>query len=946
MNETTSRPVRVLLEEGLPVDWPREIAADGRLGIHVYEANAETRDRLAQLFPDALESGVSPASPTLVRAFKEGALNPLASSLAAVLGIPESRIRVDRLVVSRDAKIPSTLVERLEGSWREPAIEDLSVVEFSAWENLRAARPRPPVREDDSFSTPRFEEIGLEFSPDEARALAEGAARRGRPFTRAELELFAQTWSEHCKHKIFGADITTRDTRLERTPGLFKTHIRAPSVEVLERKAGLALSIFVDNAGVLSLYDETGQDTDWAFCLKMETHNSPSAISPYGGASTGLVGVHRDILGTGLGALPIANWDVLCFEEPEHGRARPAKALPPDVIRRGVLKGIEDGGNQSGIPTVQGSIVFHPDYAVKPLVYAGSVGLLPKRFVAKRPRPGLKLYCFGGATGADGLRGAVMSSRDLRGADFGGSAVQVANAFVQRRMTDFLIEARDAGFIDVVTDNGAGGLASSVGEMATLAERPGARIDVTNLRLKFEGLLGWERLVSESQERMTVATSQPEKLEALAQEWKVEFDRLGELTDTGRFEVFYQGRPLVDLPLELLHEACPKLRLESSWTRARESAALANEGPAAEREVRLLEDFPRLLASVHGCSREEVVRRFDHEVQGRTLRKPFGGRTQRSPQDGAVIEIPEAGRAAVVLGHGLAPWRTDIVENTLHSFDEALRSAVLGGADLKRAGGLDNFSWSDPIPSAKNPEGERRLWRLVRCCETLASLVRGFEMPLVSGKDSMKNNSADFAAPQTLVVSVGASARSRTLAPAGFFSRANDVLFMMRPLRASLRDSLWERALDARAPASLRGPHLRADDLAGEERELASLVEQLRERHSTMSDAVAGGLLRSAKDISEGGLLAACFEMSLGRGLGIFFERDLGDTMLWLGEGFGGYVFGVDPHLAGRVERLPGVERLGVVVNVPQLRFKNGESLDIVELRDAYVRRGEEGFFA
>jgi phosphoribosylformylglycinamidine synthase len=290
----------------------------------------------------------------------------------------------------------------------------------------------------------------------------------------------------------------------------------------------------------------------------METHNSPSAISPYGGASTGVVGVHRDILGTGLGAMPIANWDVLCFEEPGHRKLRPKGALDPEVVRLGVVKGVEDGGNQSGIPTVQGSVVFHPSYAVKPLVFAGCLGILPKDFVEKKAQVGDTLYCVGGAVGLDGLRGAVMSSRDIRKEDFVGSMVQVANAFVQRRMTDFLLEARDKNLLSCVTDNGAGGLASSVGEMARFTN--GASIDLSHLRLKYQGLHGWERLVSESQERMTVATSQTQEFEELAKKWAIPLDKIGTLNESARFEVQFQSHKIVDIDLSFLHEACPQLQ--------------------------------------------------------------------------------------------------------------------------------------------------------------------------------------------------------------------------------------------------------------------------------------------------------------------------------------------------------------------------------------------------
>jgi len=938
-----------LLPHSLPTDWPAACPAQGFLGVVLWDASAEVIERFHGLFPEAIApETLSPQNPLVVRALREGVGNPMVSSVASVLGQPENRMRVDQLILS-DTEVPDDTLKRLEWTWREPAIEELRVSTLPAWREKLAQPARLAARPDDSFATKPATEIGLEFTPAETAALAGAALKRGRPWTRAELEVFAQTWSEHCKHKIFAAHVRSRDTLHLETDGLFKTHIRKPSLEILARDPGRALSVFVDNAGVLSLTQTDGTPTDWAYCLKMETHNSPSAISPYGGASTGIVGVHRDILGTGLGALPVANWDVLCFETPpEKGvpsHARPENALPADVIRLGVIKGIEDGGNQSGIPTVQGSVVFDPSFAVKPLVFAGSVGLLKKIHVDKKPRPGLKLYCFGGATGADGLRGAVFSSRDLRGEDFVGSAVQVANAFVQRRLTDFLMDAQARNLIDTVTDDGAGGLASSVGEMAQ--STGGAEIDVSNLRLKFEGLHGWERLLSESQERMTVGTAQSEALEALAREWRVDFDRLGELNDSGFFRVHYDGKVLVDIPLRFLHEGCPRLELSSEWTQAAEDQVLlAKTAQKPERKPDVLADFVKMLSSVHLTSREGVVRRFDHEVQGRTLRKPFSGRTGRTPQDGSLMEIPEAGEAAFVLSHGLAPWRGDVVENVIHSFDEAMRSAVLAGARLETSGGLDNFCWSDPIPSPTNPEGERRLWRLVRANETLSHLVRSFDVPLISGKDSMKNNSRDFACSETVVVSMGASAGPKSSVPGAHFSRANDVLFWLPPLQTSLKDSAWERIFESRAPQALRTEVIRGASPQARHQDLEQLSQRLRERYQHLSAAVHGGLFRSAKDISEGGALQSAFEMSLGRGLGVFFEFPADDVLTWFGEGLGGVIVAADPHLANDLERHPlGLRRFGVVVNVPRLRFSCGRELDLKTLETAYLEKTRARFW-
>lgn len=871
----------------------------------------------------------------LVRAYKIGATNPVSASLSKVLEISASDIRVDKLLwLSKP--LADSEVENLKATWCEPAIEEIYASTVGDWSHFHREKPKLTPRRDDSWDFGEPEQFGIEFELAEKKALKSFSEKNCRPWNKAELELFAQTWSEHCKHKIFAAKISGPDIPQDQINSLFKTYIRKPTLDMMQGShKDLCLSVFHDNAGVLRLIDENGQPTEWAYCLKMETHNSPSAIAPYGGASTGIVGVHRDILGTGQGAMPISNWDVLCFESPEHFLPRPPKALPADIVRLGVIKGIEDGGNQSGIPTVQGSVNFHPGYAIKPLVYAGSVGLLPVERVNKKPRAGLKLYCVGGAVGADGLHGAVMSSRDIRGSDFSGSMVQVANAFVQRRVTDFLLEARDKDLIDVVTDNGAGGLASSCGEMASLSG--GATIELSKLRTKYEGLLAWEYLLSESQERMTVATHDPVGFEALANEWNVEWDFLGELTNSGHFQVTFQSKKLVDIPLSQLHEGCPQLELSTDWKADKEAVFLRKIRESLSLASPQLNDYKKMLCSFHLCSREAVVRRFDHEVQGRTLRKPFGGLSQHSAQDGSLIEVYEAKSASnIVLSHGLAPWKENIIENTWWAFDEALRSAVISGVRLETMGALDNFCWPDPI------KNDRHLWRLVKCCETLEKLCRYFSIPLISGKDSMKNNSKDFEVPATLVVSMGGSAHSKVHVPAGFFSRSNEILYYWPALKGTLKESAWERVLNCKLSGSDEAESVGLMNLPSE-----SDLETLKNRYSELSSMISKGKIRSAKDVSEGGLLHAVFEMCLGRNLGVLFEDAKWEPSELLQEGLGGIVLGVDPHMSSEVESaLSGIKRLGVTTKHYSLYWNKDKFLELSDLEEAYFKLGREGFWS
>ena len=913
----------------------------------------------------------------LARVHHPASVDPREISLGKFLNVPPHQLRIESWLVADSAGVLESLKLDAENLWREPAIEFVWTGSVKDWWKERAKLPevkRPADPSMDPVDCPGS--IGLDFSDDEVKVINETSTQMGRKLTRTEWELLAQTWSEHCKHKIFGATIetsgATKSSRLASTPGIFKTYLRKPALKIADEQTQTYLSLFHDNSGVLGLTRPDGSQSPWAACIKMETHNSPSAISPYGGASTGLVGVHRDILGTGLGAKPIASWDVLCFESSKHNERRPTNALPSEIIRKGVIKGIEDGGNQSGIPTVQGSVVFHPNYSAKPLVYAGAIGSLKREHVHKNAEVGDVLYCVGGAVGADGLRGAVMSSRDLRSEDMQGSAVQVAQAFVQRCLTEFLLEARDKNIISCVTDNGAGGLASSCGETATLTG--GARLDLSDLRFKFKGLYSWEKLLSESQERMTVATRDVEAFEALAKAWDVGIDRIGNLNDSGQFEVWDQDRKIVDLSLEFLHDKCPTLKLKTAWTWEDELKSLKNEnefgrnfvgqdvGQDMEKETeknladfsdskKLYSSFEKLLASENLCSREGIVRRYDHEVQGRTRKLPFAGATQESPQDGSSIEVYEDSEASayVALGHGLAPYRRDIHDNALHSVDESVRQALLGGMKWKEAALLDNYSWPDPLPSTDpakpRPQSDRLTWKLLRSCEILETVTRLWDMPFVSGKDSMKNTSEGVDVPETLVVSAFGPSYSPQHIPHSFFTRANDVVFYLEPLCSDLRASSLERLMEK--PLSSQRSLFEGTDFESQDAELESTVGKLAKRYERFESLISRGLIRAAKDIGEGGLATAVFEMCLGRKLGVQWELMRPDVKTLFAEGLGGFVFTCDVHQIAEIEKeFADLKRVGVVSKPFAMRFSDGEEWPLAQLRDAYVGHSRAGFWS
>ena len=500
--------------------------------------------------------------------------------------------------------------------------------------------------------------------------------------TDVELEVIAQTWSEHCKHKIFNATIEYSEVKagVEGTlneikiKSLYKTYIQQPTKELAKKRTDL-LSVFKDNSGVVRWDDTT------AVCFKVETHNSPSALEPYGGALTGILGVNRDILGTGLGAKPIFNTDVFCFAYPHGDLPQRPKLLPAATILNGVRKGVEDGGNKSGIPTVNGGIFFDPAYRAKPLVFCGTGGILPlsvhgRIAYEKHTTCGDTIVMAGGRVGKDGVHGATFSSESMHeGSPV--SAVQIGDPFTQKRLLDFVIEARDANLITGLTDNGAGGLSSSIGEMATITN--GATLVLDDVPTKYPGLADWEIVVSESQERMTLSTRDMDKLSALASKHNVEVTAVGTFDNAGYFKIMRDGQVNCLLGLDFLHDGCPLLQLQAQWA---VPEVVNNFGDAPED---LGASLLKLLSHPNICSREDVIRQYDHEVQGASVIKPLMGKHQNAPCDAAVITPIYGDKVGLVVSNGMTPKLSEFDTYLMAAcaVDEAVRNAVCVGADPK-----------------------------------------------------------------------------------------------------------------------------------------------------------------------------------------------------------------------------------------------------------------------
>jgi phosphoribosylformylglycinamidine synthase len=590
-------------------------------------------------------------------------------------------------------------------------------------------------------------------------AQARHKAGMGPQPTDVELECLAQTWSEHCKHKIFSANITYQEPGTEpslvRSP--FKEHIRDATEairaeQIRQRGSSWLVSVFHDNAGVIAFNDR------WHLVYKVETHNSPSALDPYGGSMTGIVGVNRDPFGTGMGAELLSNVWGYCLADPRHDKVVPKGLMHPRRIRDGVHRGVIDGGNQSGIPYGRGWELFDERYLGKPLVYCGTVGKMPVQ-VAGRPahekevRPGYRIVMCGGRIGKDGIHGATFSSAELDESS-PVQAVQIGDPITQKRMFDFLLEARDQGLYAAMTDNGAGGLSSSVGELCQYSA--GARLELSLAPLKYPGLDPWEILISEAQERMTLAVPQ-DKLQsffALAARREVEATDLGEYTDTGVFEVTWQGKPVAWLPLAFLHDGLPKMELRASWNPPTHETAAPTELPPLQDVLVAMLRGPNL------ASGEKKARSYDHEVKALTVVKPYVGVRADMPADAAVFLVEHGSVQGYVLSEGINPFYSDLDTRwmTASVIDEAVRKAVGSGARLDHLAGLDNYCWPDPIPSDRNPDGEHKLAQLIRSTRALSEFCIAYGVPCISGKDSMKNDSmmggVRISIPPTLLFSV------------------------------------------------------------------------------------------------------------------------------------------------------------------------------------------------
>ena len=781
-----------------------------------------------------------------------------------------------------------------------------------------------PIRTADDAALEQLSRKGqLSLSLAEMQAIQKHFQTLQRDPTDVELETLAQTWSEHCSHKTLKGPIEFDGRRIN---NLLKETVFAATQEIRQRLGAndWCVSVFEDNAGVIKFTDTHH------VCFKVETHNHPSAIEPYGGANTGLGGVIRDPMGTGLGATPICNTDVFCFAPPDtQPETLPSGVLHPVKIIRGVVAGVRDYGNRMGIPTVNGAVLFDERYLANPLVYCGTVGLIPVDRAKKEPKAGDHIVVVGGRTGRDGIHGATFSSAQLthESEQVSGGAVQIGNAITEKKVLDVLTQARDRGLYNAITDCGAGGLSSAVGEMGADL---GAVVHLDRAPLKYEGLSYTEIWISEAQERMVLAVPPAswDAFQKLCASEDVEATAIGTFEKTGRLKLQYQGQQVADLDLKFLHDGRPEVVRQASWRSAGYNPPMQVSDVGGQREG-LTATLLRVLASWNVCSKEWIVRQYDHEVQGASVVKPLLGVNNDGPSDAAVIlplESARTGWVGLAVGCGVNPRYGDLDPYWMAAaaIDEALRNVVAVGADPARVAILDNFCWG-------NTDRPEVLGSLVRAAEACKDVALAFGTPFISGKDSLHNeyHSEDrhITIPPTLLISaLGRVADVRRCVTMDLKEPGN-ALFQVGATKDEMGGSHYHLA------CGLAGSEVPKVDLA-----LAPKV------FAQLHAAINAGLVRSCHDLSEGGLAVALAEMAFAGGVGadVTDLKQLGtlpDEILLFSESTTRFVVEVQPDKVADFQKALGDAphwRIGQTVKETRLRVSgaNGEWIVWGELKD------------
>ena len=784
---------------------------------------------------------------------KSGVTDPVAESVTAAIadmGIDVEHVRTARKyillgpfteahidTIAKKILANDCIEDCIIGLEEEPPSPHLKPYEFKLthW----------PIRDlDDDALVALSKDKDLFLNQVEMQTIQKYYKELGREPTDIELESLAQTWSEHCVHKTLksSVDMTIDGEKIHFDNLLKETVFKATK----DLDKDWCISVFEDNAGVIDF------DEDSAICFKVETHNRPSALDPYGGAATGIGGVIRDPMGTGMGSKPIANTDIFCFGEPDKKiEDVPKGILHPRRVMKGVVSGVRDYGNRMGIPTVNGAIYFDDRYMGNPLVFCGNVGLMDKEKCFKNPQSGNLVVVVGGRTGRDGIHGATFSSGEIthEHETIFSHAVQIGNAITEKKMLDVLLEANEQGLYEAITDCGAGGLSSAVGEMGS---ELGAEVDLEKIPLKYAGLSYTEVWISEAQERMVLSVK-PEKLEAIMKifsDENTEATVIGKFTGDAKLTLKYDGQQVAEIDMDFLHDGVPKYSREAVWN----SPDLA-EPEIAEKD-NYNDELLGILSSYNVASKEWVIRQYDHEVQGGSVIKPLTGVANDGPSDAAVVKPKFDSDKGIALSCGMNPLYGDIDPYwmVLAGIDEAIRNLICVGGRADRVALLDNYCWGN----CTRPE---TFGALVRASQACYDGAMAYGSPFISGKDSLNNefsceDGTQMSIPSTLLVSAISIVDDINKCVTADAKQAGNLIFVIGETKNELGGSHYYKI---KGELGANVPKL----------DLEKSVEIAKR----VSMAIADSLVVSCHDCSEGGVAVALAEMAFSSGLGI--EVDL-----------------------------------------------------------------------
>lgn len=906
-----------------------------------------------------------------------GVMDPAAQSvreaLAALTQTPAESLEVStgwRYDLSGvDQPTAQRLARRLLAN---PAIHQIHAAPWSPdslprGKNYAAKLRHIPIRNlsDDQLAK-LSREAHLFLSMDEMKALRTEFQTLGREPTDIELETIAQTWSEHCVHKTlkstvrYSASTAGDPISWDKLPGttrnpdgtitvnnLLKSTVAAATHELIAGGIDWTLSVFKDNSGVIAFDDAHG------VCIKVETHNRPSAIEPYGGAATGIGGCIRDVIGTGLGSRPIASTDVFVVAHPDRWQETPGgklPALPPGTIHpkrilSEVVAGIRDYGNRMGIPTVSGAVYFDDRHVGNPLVFAGCIGLIPRDLVRGAAKPGDRIIALGGRTGRDGIHGATFSSAELEAthADEFAHAVQIGNAIEEKRVLEAILRARDEGIratgrplYNGMTDCGAGGFSSAVGEMGSSL---GARVNLERAPLKYEGLSYTEIWISEAQERMVLAVPAANlpALRKICAEEQVELADLGEFgTPNAELILFYHDLEVGRLPMAFLHDGIPMPTREAVW---RAPVPVTSAGPGRPEQPSA-EHLLKLLAHPNIASKHWIIRQYDHEVRGATAIKPLLGPTRSGPSDASVLTPVAGSRRGVSISCGLqtgigdASIGGDPYQMVLAAIDECVRNLVCVGTDPSRIAILDNFCW--PGCAVDYPRAAENMGALVRACAACYEGAKAYRTPFVSGKDSL-NNQLRYTDPTT------GEQKLIQIPPTLLITGLGIVHDVLRCVTMDAKRAGNQLLLVGATQNALGGSHFQLT--GGAAANTAVPTTDLVAGPATakaVADAIAKGLVASAHDVSDGGVLCAVAEMLIAHG-SLGAELDLSpihaDTLAAaFSESPSRYVLEVAPENLAAIRSMLGTipsQVIGTLNSSASLKW-NGASAAVADMTKAW----------